>query len=584
MGRMGSKAMTDRKEFFAIIRDKVFHGVMRQRQVDGINAILEAWEKVTPNAEPRFVAYALATGYWETAGTMQPTEAYGHGSGGPDSDPVDPCEERYRGRGFVQFQGLQNYERAEVELRKLRVLEPEESLVTKPELALRLDVAAAILVYGMLDGWFTGRKLADFFHGDFSDWIDARTIINGCDSVSRSAQIAGDALQFFAALQAQSKTPTPEQHPEEPQALKDRKAFFDIVRAKVFHGLLNQRQVDGINSILDAWGKAVPNPDPRFVAYALATAHRETAGTMQPVRESFWSTEDWRKEHLRRYYPYYGRGFIQLTWKNNYEKANAKLHTLGILMPEENMLSNLDLALRPDVASAVMVFGMTEGWFTGFKLSEFFHGDCCDWIHARRIINGNDHDREIAGDALHFYAALQAQGNSAALKPANSAGIHKFYVIGDSIAHGVAAAMGWPGDYQDGRSYAFVAQCDIPHDIDALVVSTLTNPQPKTNNDWLALQPSLEELRKKVDSKTRIVWILPSQKFPQERKIVADCARKYGDGCVGFTPAPDHIHPASYRDLAHEVLAVLAQPNLAGVAAEESRKITGHNVTSARAS
>ena len=498
---------------------------------------------------------------------MQPTEGCGHGYGAPDSDPVDPCKERLRARGFVQLQGSQNYEKAEAELHKPGVLKPEESLVTNPELALRLDVAAAILVYGMLEGWLTGRKLADFFHGDFSDWINARTIIDGCDSVSRSAQIAGDALHFFAALQAQSDTPTPEQDSDAPQVLKDREAFFDIVRAKMFHGLLNQCQVDGINSILDAWEKAVPNADPRFVAYALATAHRETAGTMQPVRESFWSTEDWRKEHLCRYYPYYGRGFVQLTWGYNYEKANLKLHTRGILKPDENMVSNLDLALRPDVAAAIMVFGMTEGWFTGLKLADFFHGDCCDWIHARRIINGNDHDREIAGDALHFYAALQAQGNSAALKPANAAGIHKFYVIGDSIAHGVAAAMGWPGDYQDGRSYTLVAQCDIPRDIDALVVSTLTNPQPKANNDWPALLPSLEGIRGKTDPKTRIVWILPSPEFSQERKIVADFARRHGDTSVSFTPGPDHIHPASYRDLAHDVLAVLAQSNLAGFAA-----------------
>ncbi len=63
-----------------------------------------------------------------------------------------------------------------------------------------------------------------------------------------------------------------------------------------------------------------------FTAYALATACHETAYTMQPVREAFWLSENWRRTHLR-YYPFYGRGYVQLTWKANYERADRELES-----------------------------------------------------------------------------------------------------------------------------------------------------------------------------------------------------------------------------------------------------------------
>ena len=53
------------------------------------------------------------------------------------------------------------------------------------------------------------------------------------------------------------------------------------------------------------------------MAYVLATVEWETNKTFKPVKEAYWLSEDWRRANLR-YYPYYGRGFVQLTWKNNY--------------------------------------------------------------------------------------------------------------------------------------------------------------------------------------------------------------------------------------------------------------------------
>ena len=82
-------------------------------------------------------------------------------------------------------------------------------------------------------------------------------------------------------------------------------------------------------------------------AYVLATAFWETARTMKPVVEAFWKTEAWRKKNLR-YYPWHGRGFVQLTWEKNYQRAARETGA-----PLDNR--NPDAALQPDIAAAIIV-------------------------------------------------------------------------------------------------------------------------------------------------------------------------------------------------------------------------------------
>jgi hypothetical protein len=120
-----------------------------------------------------------------------------------------------------------------------------------------------------------------------------------------------------------------------------RQGFFSKIRS-LFGGHLDQSQVDGMNAILDAFERALPQGDLRWLAYMLATAFHETAKTMQPVREAFWLSEDWRRKNLR-YYPYYGRGYVQLTWKENYERAGVRVGA--------NLVASPDLAMRDDIAA-----------------------------------------------------------------------------------------------------------------------------------------------------------------------------------------------------------------------------------------
>lgn len=131
-------------------------------------------------------------------------------------------------------------------------------------------------------------------------------------------------------------------------------------------------------------------------AYVLATAYWETGRTMKPVIEAFWLSEEWRKKNLR-YYPYYGRGYVQLTWDYNYRKAGEQL---GV-----NFLANYDLLLEPKYAATILVRGMMEGWFTGKALPEYVNDEFVDFERARRVVNGNDKAETIAGIA-HEYQRL----------------------------------------------------------------------------------------------------------------------------------------------------------------------------------
>jgi len=123
------------------------------------------------------------------------------------------------------------------------------------------------------------------------------------------------------------------------------------------------------------------------IKYVLATVEHETAGTFKPVKEAYWLSEEWRKKHLR-YYPFYGRGYVQITWEKNYKKFSK--------IVGKDLVKNPDLALSHNVALKILVIGMRDGLFTGRKLSRYFNQDRCDFVNARRIINGTDKAQHIA--------------------------------------------------------------------------------------------------------------------------------------------------------------------------------------------
>lgn len=183
--------MIHRDFFFSNSRKLLFSGKFKQSQVDGLNAVLDEWEKNYPDKDDRWLAYMLATAHHETDRRIQPIEEYGKGKGRPYGSNIKMNRTRYYdtanlfyGRGFVQLTWYENYEKAGA---KLGI-----NLIKNPEKALDLKIATKIMFLGMMEGWFTGKKLSNYFNATTEDVYNARRIINGTDKASLIADYAYD--------------------------------------------------------------------------------------------------------------------------------------------------------------------------------------------------------------------------------------------------------------------------------------------------------------------------------------------------------------------------------------------------------
>jgi hypothetical protein len=201
-------------------------------------------------------------------------------------------------------------------------------------------------------------------------------------------------------------------------SLRDPGAFFKIMREGLLGPDLSQSEVDGCNDIL----AAVDGLPLAWAAYALATAYHETASTMQPIKEYGGPTYFTRMYDVTGARPktavkygntcagdgprYCGRGYVQLTWKNNYETAGKKC---GV-----DLVTNPDRAMEPKIAAKIMHHGMSDGWFTGKKFSDYLpskgRATTQQYRNARYIINGTDKASLIAEHAQKFESALLAGG------------------------------------------------------------------------------------------------------------------------------------------------------------------------------
>ena len=128
---------------------------------------------------------------------------------------------------------------------------------------------------------------------------------------------------------------------------------------------------------------------PEQIQYVIATVEHETAGTFKPVEEAYWvkNADAYRRRKFK-YYPYYGRGFVQLTHKYNYEKFSQIMNI--------DLLGKPELALEFDNSLFILIYGMMHGTFTGKKLDNYFNGGGSNFIKARKIINGMDKAKKIA--------------------------------------------------------------------------------------------------------------------------------------------------------------------------------------------
>lgn len=174
---------------------------------------------------------------------------------------------------------------------------------------------------------------------------------------------------------------------------------------------LDKEQVRSVQAILDAW-KKYGDGDYNKLAYILATARHESR--LKPVRECFAQTDERARlcvagNHrpyavVKNGHVYYGRGFVQLTWENNYRKMGQKL---GI-----DLVNNPDKALLNKVAAEVLVKGMMDGDFTGKGLNSYINGSVVDFRNARRTVNGTDRADLIAGYANDMAPYLKPKSSN----------------------------------------------------------------------------------------------------------------------------------------------------------------------------
>lgn len=216
----------DLKVFFDRVRTTIFNGVLNAEQVEGIETILRS---APPDLSMDSLAYILATAAHETGYKFTPvTENLNYSnpqritqvwpSRFPNLSSAQPYVKNprglankvyngrmgnngpedgwnYRGRGHVQITGKGMYDKAG---KKIGV-----DLVNNPELSLVPTNSAKILIWGMIEGWFTGKKLSDFFRASGSLPTSARAIVN---PDKNGAMISVIFVKFLQALKLAKTT------------------------------------------------------------------------------------------------------------------------------------------------------------------------------------------------------------------------------------------------------------------------------------------------------------------------------------------------------------------------------------------
>jgi hypothetical protein len=208
-----------------------------------------------------------------------------------------------------------------------------------------------------------------------------------------------------------------------PMCTIDANFFFEQYDKEFPECKLGQEQKNNImrmfNSIEEYYENEKRQPNVRHLAYMMATAKHETAHKFAPIDEigsSHYFEEMYDpvlgKDEKRKKMAiqngnvnqgdgvkFHGRGYVQLTWHDNYKRAGEKFKV--------DLVNNRELAKNHELAMKIMLFGCETGMFTSIKLDDFINDTKTDYFNARTIINGYDMAETIEGYAEKMEKCLK---------------------------------------------------------------------------------------------------------------------------------------------------------------------------------
>lgn len=196
--------ITNEKAFYDIARLTLFGGKITATQFARLShlvAVMAEFGSVTSEMG----AYILATAHHETDRFTAMVE-YTSGEAYEGRDDLGNTEKgdgkRFKGRGYVHLTGRRNYTWG---AEKVGL-----DLIEYPGRAADIDVAAPLIVMGMLDGSFTGIGLGRFINSAKMDFINARKTVNGLD---RAELIADIAERYLIAIRGGMQVPSADEKP-----------------------------------------------------------------------------------------------------------------------------------------------------------------------------------------------------------------------------------------------------------------------------------------------------------------------------------------------------------------------------------
>ena len=206
----------NRKAFYDALRSSgLFPNGISTSQFQGMENLLNVWDKYFSRDSDFLLAYNLGTAFHETARTMQPIMERGPVSyfnkyepgtriGNMLGNTVKGDGYRFRGEGHVQNTGRRNATVATKRINELFGLGID--LVKNPEKRGDPFISAISLFLGNKEGWWTGKDLLDYIDGvpesdaeELREFTNARRVVNGTD---KAATIAAYALKFHKAITA----------------------------------------------------------------------------------------------------------------------------------------------------------------------------------------------------------------------------------------------------------------------------------------------------------------------------------------------------------------------------------------------